>query len=400
MQATSVNYKGEVWAPLLNENGTSTNQTGRKIYVRDKQQRAFMDIAKAAQRNFNQLYLQRQIVGLKGVGYFNSYLSRFTALDRMLPLEGGKLIYEVRGGDVYLKDILFDPQHRANVAGAITAAGVYKAKEKAGRWNIEKSEEVGYIDTKHAAINGAADGIIEAAKIMPAFIKRGYGETSLNNTYCLFYNPVNNVGGNWRSIRDSAGLGGGTQAARKLADVIEQTAARNKAVNWTVHEQGHAVFKQALRLLDTRGIRNLNTQTVFYANPTLNLELVDKYRKKVGMALAENTILINDFSLGQTWLSGNFVSERMVSWHQLSVQGENASKGKTKDAFIMSTAGRAMLVGGLLGAPSLASAAGAASAAGWAVSLLGIAGSNLRGKANQKIIETPAQALRHLRGAK
>jgi hypothetical protein len=127
--------------------------------------------------------------------------------------------------------------------------------------------------------------------------------------------------------------------------------------------------------------------------------LVDKYRKRVGMQMAENTVLINDFSLSQTWATFNFASERMVSWHQLQMQGEDLRRGRTKDEFFVRTLTRGALAGGLLALPAaatLATAPGAASAVGWAVSLCSVAGS-LRKRANQKVIESPGQAFRHLR---
>jgi hypothetical protein len=275
MNGQEVLYKGEKWTPLVDDQGKSVNHTGRHIFVRSGEQKQFQAIAQAAKRNFNQLYIQRQIVGLKSVGLFNSFFSKFSALDRMLPLEGGQLIYEIRGGDIYLKDILVDVNYRASKTARVASAGMYKAKrDRYNNWHVPNDEQVSYIDTKNAAINGFAANLADAAGYMSRFIERGFGDSALRDSYCLFYNPATGgMNGAWRSVRDSVGMYGGTQAARKLADVIELTAARGKEVNWTVHEQGHALFKHALRLLDGRGTRELGSQTVFYANPTVNLEL-------------------------------------------------------------------------------------------------------------------------------
>src|SRR5690606_33237179 len=140
--------------------------------------------------------------------------------------------------------------------------------------------------------------------------------------------PCNGPGGEWRALVDTVGIAGGTQAAKKLADALELTAERGNETCWTIHEHGHFAFKQALRILAERKV-DLSSQTVFYANPTANLELVDRLRRKTGMKMAEARILINDMNMRQAFTSGNIFSENVVSYIQLRQMGENFATDRT-----------------------------------------------------------------------
>lgn len=356
-------FKGDTWAPLLDASGNSVHGCGRTIWVRQDQQNTFTRIANAAKANYGQLYIHGQIVSLRNMGFFKSLFSRACFSDRQLPLEGGALVYEVSGGDIYLKDIVVDTQSGYDIKAA--KAGVYRIDNQRGSWQVKgDEEEKAYAEngakTKHIAVNGLCDSIKDAAAYMPAFITYAYGETALKGgVYNLFYNPSNHFGGSdWRAISDSITFAGkGTQAARKLAALIVKLSKSEKDHCWTVHERGHALFKRALALALKTGAESMQKHQVFYANPTENITLVDNYRKKAGMQLAPKPMLINDMSLHQAWLTGNVLTDYMVSMRHLAEQGASADFKRTKADIGISLVKRLTLAGsfslpGLVGAPA------------------------------------------------
>lgn len=304
----------EITDPLNRSNG-------KQIFVAKDKYKAFSDIMASRNKSFNNLYIYKQLASLKGSGVVNSLFSRFAALSRMLPIEGGQIIYCVWHGKVYITDIKIQLDYKFEKNAIRAPAGVYRVKkfnDAEDPWKLGKNNGsamlVDEVNTKHLAINGHCRNIVDAANFMPAFIQYGYGETTLKDTYTLFFNPSQGfVSGDWRSLRDSSGMGG-TQAAKKLAAVLLTTAQKKIDVNITVHESGHALLKEALRqVIREQGVR-LDRFTVFYANPTHNLELVDKWRARSGMQLAKKPPLINTASAHQFLLTGNAVSSSVVTF--------------------------------------------------------------------------------------
>lgn len=103
----TIRYQNEDWSPLLDSNGKSVNATDRIIYVREAQQKNFINIAKQARSNFRQLYLYRQIISLKNLGHMTCWVNKSRPTERLLPLQGGMLFYDVDcKGIVYLKNVL------------------------------------------------------------------------------------------------------------------------------------------------------------------------------------------------------------------------------------------------------------------------------------------------------
>jgi len=146
---------------------------------------------------------------------------------------------------------------------------------------------------------------------MPALIKHGFGDGELKSSYSLFYNPSSGVlNSEWRSLKD--GVGFSTQAAKKLAEVLISAADEKNKINLTVHENGHALLKSALRIVAKQN-KSLENFTVYYANPTHNLQIVDKLREKTGMALAPKAPLINILSVSQYIMSGNILSDSVIT---------------------------------------------------------------------------------------
>lgn len=295
--------------------------SGRQIFVAKEKFKAFSDIMGSRNRSFNNLYIYKQLVSLKGAGVLNGMFSRYTVLSRMLPIEGGQIIYGIWHGRIYITDIKIQLDYKFSSGSRDVPAGVYRIKktnhlQKPWRPSEKNglANQIDHLSTKHLAINGHCKDIGDAADYMPAFIQYGYGESTLRDTYSLFFNPSQGfVSGDWRALKDSSGIGG-TQAAKKLAAVLIATAQKKIDVNLTVHESGHALLKEALRLVSREQAVRLEQFTVFYANPTHNLELVDKWRSRTGMQLAKKQPLINTASAQQFLLTGNALSAPAVSF--------------------------------------------------------------------------------------
>ena len=362
------------------------------MLVRAAQYTTFKSIERQAKINFHHLYLHRQITGLNStISPAHGVISRLSPFRRKLMLEGGELHYEVREGKVFLMDIKLIAGSPNKGAGQ--GSGLYRVEYQGGRWKPDETPSA-HIETRHAAVNGRARDVEQAAEFMPAFINRGYApDASLPNKlgeqYTLFHNPYRGVAGSaWRCLQDSSGVRGGTSAARRLAAAMKLAAQDKREVNWTVHERGVAIFKQALRLLSKEGTQ-LPTHKVFYANPLVNIEFVDILRRKVGMQLAPNRTALNEYSMQQSLLTGNLVSELAVSWRQISEQGESGNL--TQGKLVASATKRIGLISALIFAP------GGAGTAAWAATALMAATANLApGYANRRLIEDEGDNLTFL----
>lgn len=90
--------------------------SGKQIFVAKKRYRDFDEITKSRNKNFNSLYICKQLTGLKGAGIFNSMFSRYTMLSRMLPIEGGQIIYCAWHSRIYITyiEIQLDLINRVN----------------------------------------------------------------------------------------------------------------------------------------------------------------------------------------------------------------------------------------------------------------------------------------------
>lgn len=361
--------------------GLSAN--GRKLFLAKSNRKQFEELLKRKDKSFSERYFYNQLFSLKNVGYLSSQFSSISPITRRLKLEGGEIIYAVWNGNSYITQINVLPSEPGK-----HSAGVYtaRAQDKLGKaWDINQDEsQEDYIRPKNLAINGYAKNIRAAATYMPAFIKYGFGENALKDVYALFYNPcTGGLSSEWRSLQDSVGLN--TQTAKKLADVLILTAERQKEVNLTVHESGHVVLKSALRIAVERG-QSLENFTVFYANPTHNLQAVDRLRGKTGMKLAAKAPLINTLSVKQYLLSGNVISDTVIT---------SRADPNNKGVSIYNAIQTAFVVGGF-GSISASLLGMAGAAVGAAPFLLGQSRS-----LNQKVIDSPGKAvqegIRHYR---
>ena len=393
-----VKYKGEDWLAL-------PYTTGRKVYVRLEQYMLYNEIAAKSKVNFSQLYVKSQIDSINGdVGIFNSLRSKFYPTSHVLPLQGGALAYDISGGRIFLQDIIIDPHYKYRQAKQASdkmkrAAGVYSVSKGRARWEPSDNESL-KVDTKHIAVNGRASDIFEAATSMPDFIDHGYKPDTISDkrdaSYSLFFNPASGMFESaFKSLKDITGIAGGTQTARKLAAVIKSIHREGKEINWTVHGSGNAIFKQALKIASNKmGVAGASKQTVFYANSTINLDWVDYHRRKAGMTLSHNAPLMNDFSLLQSVVAGNAISETLVSLRQISETRARGVKSSTSYGKVTTRAlGRTGVAAICIGLPEFGlgydKILGAVS---WALGAITIAVSATP-KINNRIIEGPSDVI-------
>ncbi|WP_185230984.1 hypothetical protein [Teredinibacter franksiae] len=378
-------YAGREWQQI------SPSGQGMQVFVEKNRHSAFNHLKNKTRSNYNALYLFNHLMSLNTRhGLVKSLVSRAKPQQMQLQLEGGHIKYNMVDGCIFIGEFGVS-------SGRKSAAGLYKVKP--GQ-DIDP-DPVNVISTRHVAINGSYRGLELASGSMPTFIERGYKpettQASLQKTgYCIFFNPCGDgVSSDMRQFVDTSSVSGGTQTAKKLAQLIKLEAKKDKDTCWTLHEKGHAVFKQALNIvlqdLTATEKSRLAKHKVFYANPTMNLSLIDHYRKKAGMQLAPQPPLLNNTSLEQTWVTGNFVSESIVSYRQLKEQGENGLRNVTPGHIVNNALTRAGMLGaGSYGIPTLG-----VSIAAWAVAWGTLIASN-SGNPNQKVMESGADFFDHV----
>ncbi|WP_019601641.1 hypothetical protein [Teredinibacter turnerae] len=380
-------YAGREWQ-LISQPGQ-----GMRVFVEKNRHSAFNQLKNKARSNYNALYLYSQLMSLNNRhGMLRSLVSRAKMQQMRLQLEGGSINYNVVDGCVFIGEFGFS-------GGKSQVAGLYKI-ERLSPQELD-TKAISGISTKNIAINGAFSDLDGAARAMPSFIERGYKpdttQASLNHDgFCLFFNTCGaGISSDMRQFVDTSSIGGGTQGAQKLAKLIRLEAKKAKEVQWTLHEKGHAVFKQALsialREMTTTEKSRLSKHKVFYANPTMNLNLIDSYRKEAGMQLAPQPPLLNNTSLEQTWVTGNFVSESVISYRQLKEQGENGLRNVTAG----NIASNALTRLGILGIGSYAVPTLGIGIAGWAVAWGTLVASNI-GNPNHKVMENGADFFNHV----
>lgn len=383
-------YDGQKWQMVSSDN------TGMPVYVTIQNYGFFNQIKKKSKNNYNCLYFINHLNSLNNRhGMVKSYVSKFKTSQYCLPLEGGEIKYTIDNGKLYITNIDMSFKKQGNKQ---RPAGLFDVSKLADGLKID-TKELEKTNKINIAINGAFDDDSNLVKTLPKFIERGYKPVTTaveleTKGYNLFYNPCGyGLKSDMRQVFDSSGTG--TEAAMKLTALIEAEAKKGTELNWTVHEKGHALFKRALQNLTNSGRckgavqRNLAKHRVFYANPTMNLSLVDHYRKKAGMKLAPNHTLINNASIEQTWANFNFISETHISLRQISEQGQSDAFGRTSGHIASNILTRtAVATVGSYAVPKAITLG----AAGWAASLIGIAVSN-RPKSNHKVIENTADIM-------
>jgi hypothetical protein len=383
-------FEGTTWKQI------SPPDQGMRVFVRKSEESNYNRLRNEAKKDYHARYLFNELMSLNNRhGLTRSIVSRFRQDQCNLQLEGGFIDYSMLSGCVFVKDY-----------GVTHSRG----EDKPGLYNVDisgrkpKLEPAKRISTQHIAVNGAFKDSIKAAEKLPEFIERGYKPETTQDTleqsgYSLFYNDCGpGIRSDFRQFFDTSNVRGGTEVAKKLAQLIQIEAKHDKETCWTLHEKGHAVFKRALQLalaeISPADKTRLAKHKVFYANPTMNLSVIDRYRKQAGMQLAPQSPLMNNASLEQTWVTGNFISETHVSMRQLKEQGENGLTNVTSGNIAGNALARGLMAGASYGIPAQL---GAAPVAGWVLTWGTIALSNMGG-ANQKIIENNADVLNHMKG--
>jgi len=383
-------FEGTIWKQI------SPPDQGMRVFVRKSEESNYNRLRNEAKKDYHARYLFNELMSLNNRhGLTRSIVSRFRQDQCNLQLEGGFIDYSMLSGCVFIKDY------------GVTQL---KEKNKPGLYYVDISQADPQlqprtrISTQHIAVNGAFENAKSSARKLPEFIERGYKPETTQGTleksgYSLFYNDCGpGIRSDFRQFFDTSNVRGGTEVAKKLAQLIQIEAKHDKETSWTLHEKGHAVFKRALQLalaeISPADKARLAKHKVFYANPTMNLSAIDRYRQQAGMQLAPQPPLMNNASLEQTWVTGNFISETHVSMRQLKEQGENGLTNVTSGHIAGNVLARGLMAGASYGLPAQLAAA---SVAGWALTWGTIALSNMGG-ANQKVIENNADVLNHMKG--
>lgn len=114
------------------------------------------------------------------------------------------------------------------------------------------------------------------------------------------------MSGAWRKF---TGVAKKTDEAMNLATAMAVAKKEGKPVEWTVHENGAAVFGGALRVLKQEGVKLEGSQSVFLVNSTTNLFGIDRYRRAVGMEYsAKGSHHTKVTSIRQAYLGGNLLA--------------------------------------------------------------------------------------------
>lgn len=375
------------WAQFYSNNfvelqGPASSQ-GRKIFVSKDAAKRLASLIDNRSKDFNLLYITRQLFSLKDVGHLNSLISKAAPTSRKLVFEGGEIQYSIWKGHVYIANVSIKANFRVEKGKKTVPAGVYRAsKDRISKeWSVTDTKgnvsRRSVVNTKHLAINGFCDDIQDAAGYMPAFIEYGYGDQTLSGgIYSLFFNPSQGfASADWRCIQESAGVG--SHSSSLLAATLEQSAGN--PICLTVHERGHALLKDALRKVCAKNIK-LDSFTVFYANPTHNLELVDKWRERTGIKLAPKPPLINTLSAHQSLVAGNGISGAVVA---ARAQPENS---------LASFVNAGIQLWGLQGLTAIGGSLSLTAAVSWTSGALPFA-LGLAPELNKKIINNPGIAV-------
>jgi hypothetical protein len=387
-------FQGQPWKQI------SPPDQGMKVFVPKSEHSNYNRLKNKAKTDYHAGYLLSQINSLNNrVGLLRSYVSQFKPIEHKLEIDGGYISYSMANGCVFIQDYDVVRNKTENKAALYS---VSHNKDRSSEWS---TVEVNRVGTEHIAVNGGFEDLNTAVRAMPPFIERGFKPDTTQSSieqsgFTIFYNNCgSSLGSGFREVFDASVVNpkGGSENAKKLAQVIRIEARAGKELNWTLHEKGHALFKRALQIalkeLSPKEIENLGKQKIFYANPTMNLSVIDHYRKKAGMQLAPQRPLMNELNLSQTWITGNAVSEVLVSKKQMKEQGENGLRNLTPGQLTATGFKRTMMAA--VGAspylvPEAALSAQAVSfATGWAALVISNFG------ANAKVIENGGDMIDH-----
>ncbi|WP_297533861.1 hypothetical protein [Thalassolituus sp.] len=387
-------FQGQPWKQI------SPPDQGMKVFVPKSEHSNYNRLKNKAKTDYHAGYLLSQLNSLNNRhGLLRSSVSRFKPTEHKLEIDGGYISYSMANGCVFIQD--YDVVRSRSK----DKAGLYQVAFKGSSKGVWEAKETSRIHSDHIAVNGGFADILSATSQMPAFIERGYKPettkaTLENSDFTIFYNDIGTgIGSDFREVFDASIVNtkGGSENAKKLAQIIRIEARAGKELNWTLHEKGHALFKRALQIalkeLSPKEIENLGKQKVFYANPTMNLSVIDHYRKKAGMQLAPQRPLMNELNLSQTWGTGNAISEIHVSARQMKEQGENGLRNLTPGQLTATGFKRTMMAA--VGAspyliPEAALSVQAVSfATGWAALVMSNFG------ANSKVIENGGDMIDH-----
>lgn len=124
--------------------------------------------------------------------------------------------------------------------------GTYRVEKVRGEWIVTGATEL--VETDKAAINGILNPPGYAAWLMGQHVDAEFGNDV--DRFTLFYNPTESfLADGWETLRDK--LGFTTDVAKQFSNVLQQTQASGRQVEWVAHSQGGAIFSEAVRVSNT-----------------------------------------------------------------------------------------------------------------------------------------------------
>ena len=331
--AAAVNINSDDWQKFKH---------GPNVRIRAREVDFYNQIEQAANRNYHAAYLQKKLQKI-ATGEFKKESLRKDINGISVyayPLEGGSVFIQEKDKKYYITSFGVDTYYKRNKRGENTnpPAGLYTVESIRDEWVAGKSEKF-KVSNPHIAINGKMTDIDEAANAMPLLIGHAYSDFKAgasSEKYDLFYNPATHSGAyGWvdrtfgkNFTHDSRKSSMGSQQAHKLAALIHSCSKSSKKINWTIHQQGAAVFYKALRIAqENYGVKSLKGHKVFYANITISFTTIEQERKKLGMELSSAGFVQKDYSAAQGLLTGNAYWQYALMTEAGMSEGDKAVRG-------------------------------------------------------------------------
>ncbi len=224
---------------------------------------------------------------------------------------------------VYITDI------DVGLFGTGNRPGCYPVDRKGNRWDGD-DKPVEKIETRNAAINGLADGLERAGRIMPPMVERAYGqlganrETLHNEGFTLLYNPqaIMIDGKQWKTPEQKRT--NSKTVAQKLARQLKTAQKTGHDVQWTIHGNGRLVLQKALELMPGQ---TLDRHTLMFMAPEGRLDQILPLARRAKMKLHDEVMLYSDHETSLSKFNNTVGHARQVGAEIAAFGGEYSRKG-------------------------------------------------------------------------
>ncbi|WP_020410298.1 hypothetical protein [Hahella ganghwensis] len=294
---------------------------GRKLFIEGKVAKLFASLILGNER----AYATKVMHGLSqlrsSAGGFESYSNARNAFEHVSLIEDMRISYIILqegnsqglSAGIYITDIEIVQHAKGH------QPGLYQVQGKDKGWAVDE-EVINTIPTRHAAINGLANRLENAAmNIMPDIItEAAYKEEASKveaEGYTLAYNPppLYRRGTEWITPEQKASSADFT--ANLLAKALYDAQVKGQEVKWTVHGDGAILLLNALKKLPP--YLPLTKHTLFFAAPApVMTKLFDEVERHK-MALAKDVMKFQSddwrsitVRTRQQWQ----VSQRLQAW--------------------------------------------------------------------------------------